>query len=122
MKLSKRAKQRARGRAKYQYQALDFEEHIRPGEREEASADVDNEPMFMKVRNAIAKRDIGGLFSITRLHGKVPLRTFTKKGQVCYEMQFNIVNIIDSSKHIANSLSKAIMEIDIEHAKKEISK
>ena len=41
--------------------------------REEASADVDNEPMFMKVRNAIAKRDIGGLFSITRLHGKVPL-------------------------------------------------
>ena len=33
MKLSKRAKQRARGRDKYQYQmALDFEPHIRPGE------------------------------------------------------------------------------------------
>ena len=50
-----------------------------------------------------------------------PVRTFTKKGQVCYEMQFNIVNIIDSSKHIANSISKAIMEIDVEHAKKQIT-
>ena len=42
--------------------------------RTEGIADVfDSKKGFMKVRNAIAKRDIGGLFSITRLHGKVPL-------------------------------------------------